>query len=305
MEGLNAMSLLNEKQKEQIKLNNKKRFVEFSDGIILPALGQGTWYMGEGLQDENKEVNALKLGVELGMTLIDTAEMYGNGGAELVVGKAIKGIRDKVFLVSKVYPHNSGLRNISSACENSLRRLGTDNLDLYLLHWRGNVPLEETIEGMEKLKKEGKILRWGVSNFDTKDMKQLWNCAGGQGCATNQVLYHLGSRGIDFDLLPWQIEHNMPIMAYCPIAKGGNLRKELLEDSIIKVIAKNHNVNPLQIILAWSIHSGNVISIPKAVQEEHVIENARVASITLSEKELIKLDSSFPKPRKKMSLDIL
>lgn len=299
------MGLLNKKQKEQIRCNNAKRLVEFGDGKFLPTIGQGTWYMGEGLQDENKEVNALKLGIELGMTLIDTAEMYGSGGAELIVGEAIKGIRDKVFLVSKVYPHNAKLRNISSACENSLQRLGTDNLDLYLLHWRGDVPLQETIEGMEKLKKEGKILRWGVSNFDAKDMEELWNCEGGQGCATNQVLYHLGSRGIDFDLLPWQIEHNMPIMAYCPIAKGGNLRKELLEDSIVKDIAKNHNVSPLQIILAWSIHSGNVISIPKAVQEEHVIENARVASIILSEKELIKLDSSFPKPCKKIKLDIL
>lgn len=299
------MKLLNKDEIEQIRNINGQRVVRLSDGTSVPALGQGTWYMGEGLQDKDEEVNALKLGIELGMTLIDTAEMYGEGGAELVVGEAIKGIRDKVFLVSKVYPHNSGLRNIATACENSLKRLGTDHLDLYLLHWRGGVPLDETIEGMERLCREGKILRWGVSNFDTEDMEELWNYTKGENCITNQVLYHLGSRGIEFDLLPWQRERNMPLMAYCPIAKGGILRRQLLNDPIVNEIAKEHNVKPLQIILAWSIRSRDVIAIPKAVQREHVIENAKAGSIILSEEDLNRLEGAFPKPRRKMSLDIL
>lgn len=299
------MKLLNKDEIEQIRNINGKRVVRLPDGTSVPALGQGTWYMGEGLQDKDEEVNALKLGIELGMTLIDTAEMYGDGGAELVVGEAIKGIRDKVFLVSKVYPHNSGLRNIATACENSLKRLGTDHLDLYLLHWRGGVPLDETIEGMERLCRAGKILRWGVSNFDTEDMEELWNYTNGENCITNQVLYHLGSRGIEFDLLPQQREHNMPLMAYCPIAKGGILRRQLLNDPIVNEIAKEHNVKPLQIILAWSIRSGDVIAIPKAVQQAHVIENAKAGSIILSEEDLNRLERAFPKPRRKMSLDIL
>lgn len=189
------------------------------DGTTIPCLGQGTWYMGEKPKRKAEEIKALQLGIELGMKLIDTAEMYGNGDSERLVGEAIKGRRDDVFLVSKVYPHNSGMDKIKIACENSLKRLGTDHLDLYLLHWRGRVPLEETIEGMERLRKEGKILRWGVSNFDTDDMEELWNTPNGSNCSTNQVLYHLGSRGIDFDLLPWQRVHHMPIMAYSPWLK--------------------------------------------------------------------------------------
>jgi diketogulonate reductase-like aldo/keto reductase len=272
---------------------------------MVPALGQGTWYMGERPKDKEKEVNALRLGIELGMTLIDTAEMYGEGGAELVVGEVIKGLRDKIFLLSKVYPHNAGLRNISRACEDSLRRLGTDHLDMYLLHWRGGVPLHETIEGMERLRKEGKILRWGVSNLDTDDMEELWNCRNGANCATNQVLYHLGSRGIEFDLLPWLRERKVPVMAYCPIAKGGQLRRELLSNRIVNEIADEHNVKPIQLLLAWILRTNDIIAIPKAVQEEHVIENARAASIQLTKEDLNRLEEAFPKPRRKMSLDIL
>lgn len=161
---------------DEIRSINKNKLVSLPDGTSIPALGQGTWYLGESNKNRDREIKTLRLGIELGITLIDTAEMYGNGGVELLVHEAIKGVRDKIFLVSKVYPHNSGLRNIFTACENSLKRLGTDHLDLYLLHWRGRVPLQETIEGMEKLKKQGKILRWGVSNFDTADMKELWSC---------------------------------------------------------------------------------------------------------------------------------
>ncbi|WP_404409670.1 aldo/keto reductase [Jeotgalibacillus malaysiensis] len=288
-----------------IKQSLENRVVALPDGTALPVIGQGTWYMGENPQAKNKEIKALQLGIELGMKLIDTAEMYGNGDSERLVGEAIKERRDQVFLVSKVYPHHAGLDSIESACENSLKRLGTDHLDLYLLHWRGRVPLAETIEGMERLRKDGKIARWGVSNFDTEDMKELWDTANGKKCATNQVLYHLGSRGIDYDLLPWHQEHNMPAMAYSPLAQGGSLRRQLLSDPVILEVAEKHNAQPLQIALAWTIRSNNVIAIPKAVQEEHVIANAQAAAIQLTTEDLNSLDEVFPKPTSKMPLDII
>lgn len=290
---------------DEIRSINKNKLVSLPDGTSIPALGQGTWYLGESNKNRDREIKTLRLGIELGITLIDTAEMYGNGGVELLVHEAIKGVRDKIFLVSKVYPHNSGLRNIFTACENSLKRLGTDHLDLYLLHWRGRVPLQETIEGMEKLKKQGKILRWGVSNFDTADMKELWSCEKGSNCNINQVLYHLGSRGIEFDLLPWQREHRVPVMAYCPIAKGGELRNGILSNSIVKQIAENHKATPIQILLAWTMRTKDVIAIPKASHEDHVIDNAAAASINLTEEELAQLDKAYPKPNRKVSLDIL
>ncbi|MFJ5624141.1 aldo/keto reductase [Peribacillus loiseleuriae] len=299
------MSLLDDKMISKIRSHVENRVITLSDETSVPILGQGTWYMGEDHRAKDNEIKALQLGIELGMTLIDTAEMYGDGGSERLVGEAIKGIRDKVFLVSKVYPHNAGKNKISTACENSLKRLGTDHLDLYLLHWRGRVPLDETIEGMEKLKKEGKILRWGVSNFDTDDMQELLSVTNGTNCATNQVLYHLGSRGIEFDLLPWQKEHQIPIMAYCPLAQGGSLRNQLLNDPTILAIAGEHNANPLQIVLAWCIHSNDVIAIPRSTQEKHVIENATAASIELSKEELDKLNKIFPKPHRKLPLDIV
>lgn len=280
-----------------------KRVVSFPDGSSVPVLGQGTWNMGEKQALKEQEVKALRFGIELGMTLIDTAEMYASGGAETVAGEAIRGLRDHVFLVSKVYPHNAGRKKILEACENSLKRLKTEYLDLYLLHWRGQIPLEETIEEMEKLKKEGKILRWGVSNFDTDDMNELFNLPNGNHCMTNQVLYHLGSRGIEFDLLPWQKSHQMPIMAYSPIAQGGTLRTQLLEDETVLGIAEEHGVKPMQIILAWCIRSNDVIAIPKAVQLEHVKENAASASIELTSEDLKRLEKIFPAPQKKMPLD--
>ncbi|MCM3168590.1 aldo/keto reductase [Peribacillus frigoritolerans] len=299
------MSLHDEKKRTEIKNALKKRVVTLPDGTSLPSIGQGTWYMGESPKVKDKEIKALQQGIELGMRLIDTAEMYGNGDSERLVGEAIKGRRDDVFLVSKVYPHHAGLDMIAKACENSLKRLGTDHLDLYLLHWRGRVPLAETIEGMEKLRKDGKIVRWGVSNFDTDDMKELWNTANGKNSVTNQVLYHLGSRGIDFDLLPWQREHNMPIMAYSPLAQGGSLRRQLLSDPTIREIAEKYNVQPLQIALAWTIRSNHVIAIPKAVQEEHVLANAEAATIELTQEDLNRLDEVFPKPNRKVPLDII
>ncbi|WP_445490188.1 aldo/keto reductase [Niallia sp. 03133] len=281
------------------------RHVTFHDGTAIPCIGQGTWNMGENSLNRQGEIKSLQLGIDLGMTLIDTAEMYGEGKAEELVGEAINGRRDDTFLVSKVYPHNAGQNRIITACENSLKRLKTDYLDLYLLHWRGSFPLEETIEGMEKLFQDGKIKRWGVSNFDTSDMNELWNKANGSHCATNQVLYHLGSRGIDFDLTKWQKDHSMPIMAYSPIAQGGSLQKELLENKTIKAIASQHQVEPLQIALAWTVRSGNVIAIPKASKENHVLQNAKASSIHLTEEELQMIDKAFPKPTRKMPLDII
>ncbi|WP_240420177.1 aldo/keto reductase [Paenibacillus periandrae] len=279
--------------------------IPLRDGANVPRLGQGTWYIGDRPSHKSEEIRALQLGVELGMNLIDTAEMYGDGKSELLVGEAIQGIRDRVFVVSKVYPHHAGLNHIVQSCDNSLRRLQTDRLDLYLLHWRGSVPFSETIEGMEKLVEAGKILRWGVSNLDTSDMKELTRLSKGTHCVTNQVLYHLGSRGIEYDLLPWQQEHGMPVMAYCPLAQAGSLRKGLIGHPTVKEIAEQHQVNPFQLLLAWCIRSGQVIAIPKASSEAHVIQNAEAARIQLTEEDLSRLDAAFPKPTRKTPLDIV
>ena len=275
------------------------------NGASLPAIGQGTWYMGESLRKRDEEVKTLKLGLELGMNLIDTAEMYGEGLSEELISNVIEGCRKDVFLVSKVYPHNAGKNSIVKACENSLRRLKTDYLDLYLLHWRGRVPLDETIEGMESLKKQGKILRWGVSNFDTDDMDELYHSINGENCAVNEVLYNIASRGIEFDLLPWQRKNNIPTIAYCPLAQGGSLERNMLGNETLNEIAKEHNVKPLQIALAWTIRENDVISIPKASQIDHVIENAKAASIILSSEDIERLDKVFKKPNRKMALDIV
>jgi diketogulonate reductase-like aldo/keto reductase len=283
----------------------EKRKVILPDGTKVSALGQGTWFMGEKQGKRESEINALKLGLELGMNLIDTAEMYGEGLAEELISHVIEGCREDVFLVSKVYPHNAGRNSIIKACENSLRRLKTDYLDLYLLHWRGRVPFEETIEGMELLKKQGKILRWGVSNLDTDDMDELYHKSHGEKCAVNEVLYHIGSRGIEFDLLPWQRNKNIPTIAYCPLAQGGSLERNIVRNETLNEIAKEHNVKPLQIALAWTIRENDIISIPKAASAEHVIENAKAASIVLSSSDIGRLDKEFKKPVRKMPLDIV
>lgn len=289
---------------EIARVNRSHRFL-LSDGTSIPRIGQGTWYMGDEVSRKEEEVAALRLGVELGMDLIDTAEMYGDGRSEQLVGEAIKGIRDDVFLVSKVYPHHAGIERLARSCEDSLKRLNTDHLDLYLLHWRGDIPLEETVEGMEKLVSQGKIKRWGVSNFDIDDMKELLSIAEGSHCITNQVLYHLGSRGIEPELLPWQSTHKIPVMAYSPLAQAGALRKGVVESEVVQEIARTHNATPLQIMLAWTIRGEDVISIPKASSREHVIENAAAASITLSIEELHKLDEAFPIPSWKVPLDMI
>lgn len=280
--------------------------VVFAGQVSQPAIGQGTWYMGENTRLRQKEVDALRAGIDLGLTVIDTAEMYADGGAEEVVGEALQGgLRDKVFLVSKVYPWNAGGKKAITACEASLRRLKTEVLDLYLLHWRGNYSLAETVEVMETLIAQGKIRRWGVSNLDYSDMQELMRVRGGDACAANQVLYHLGSRGIEYDLLPWCQQQAMPVMAYCPLAQAGRLRDGLLENSTVREIAAAHGVSAAQILLAWVISHQGVVAIPKASSVAHVLENAAALNITLSRDELARLDNAFPAPGRKTPLDVV
>jgi diketogulonate reductase-like aldo/keto reductase len=277
------------------------RMVRLPDGTEVPALGQGTWHMGERGNAANAEVAALKLGIELGMTLIDTAEMYGNGGAEEVVADAAQGQRDKLFIVSKVYPHNASRTGVPAACERSLKRLRTDRIDLYLLHWRGSHPLADTVEAFEKLRVAGKIRFWGVSNFDMGDMNEVARLPGGGNCSSNQVLYHAGTRGIEYDLLPWCREHRMPIMAYSPVGGQG---ARLLRSKALVDVAKRHNATPAQIAIAWTMRHGNVISIPKASDPGHVRENAASGSIELSAEDTAAIDAAHPPPAGKKSLDI-
>jgi diketogulonate reductase-like aldo/keto reductase len=276
------------------------RTVRLPDGTEVPALGLGTWHMGERGNAAKAEVAALKLGIELGVTLIDTAEMYGNGRAEELVAEAIQGQRDKLFIVSKVYPHNASSAGVPVACERSLKRLNTDRIDLYLLHWRGSHPLAGTVEAFEKLRAEGKIRYWGVSNFDAGDMQELARLSGGAHCASNQVLYHVGSRGIEYDLLPWCREHKVPVMAYSPLGQGGRL----LQSRALAAVAKRHDATPAQIAVAWTLRHDNVISIPKATEPEHVRENAAAGGIALSEEDLATIDAVHPPPGRRQSLDV-
>jgi diketogulonate reductase-like aldo/keto reductase len=268
------------------------RFLSLPDGTKVPVLGLGTWGMGERGSRGPDIVKALRLGLDLGMNLIDTAEMYGDGGAEEVVGEAIAGRRDEVFLVSKVYPQNAGGKKLAAACDKSLKRLGTDRLDLYLLHWRGDVPLAETVAGFEALRAAGKIRRWGVSNLDADDMQELWRIPEGRACAANQVLYNLSRRGIEAQLMPWCRDHRVPIMAYSPIEQGRILGKLALTK-----IAEARDVSPAQVALAWLIRQDGVFAIPKAADPDHVRDNARALDIALSPEELAALDRAFPRPR--------
>ena len=277
--------------------------VPFTNQVSLPAIGQGTWYMGEDPSRRRDEVSALQAGLDLGLRLIDTAEMYADGAAEEVVGEALTGRRDSAFLVSKVYPWNAGRQKAIAACEASLRRLKTDYLDLYLLHWMGDFSFAETIDAMETLIAQGKIRRWGVSNLDYDDMQALWQVPGGRECATNQVLYHLASRGIEYDLLPW-CQQQMPVMAYSPLAQAGRLRGDLLSNSVVNDIARAHNVSAAQILLAWVIRQSGVIAIPKAASVAHVEQNAAALEITLSVDELKQLDKAYPAPNGKTALDM-
>jgi diketogulonate reductase-like aldo/keto reductase len=263
----------------------------------IPILGQGTWRMGEKTSQKQAEIEALKLGIDLGMTLIDTAEMYGEGGAEEVVAEAISGRREEVYLVSKFYPFNASYDDLIAACDRSLSRLKTDYLDLYLLHWRGSVPLSETLKGLQHLKQAGKILDYGVSNFDTDEMKEAESLPGGKEIVTNQVLYNLMRRGIEWDLLPWCKERGIPIMAYSPIEQRAFVDESKLDDLAVK-----YNATSTQIALSWLLHRDNVISIPKATNPDHVQENRAALDIELTKENLQQLDRVYKPPSRKMSL---
>ena len=275
------------------------RNVTLPDGETVPALGQGTWMMGERADRRTDEIAALRVGVELGMTLIDTAEMYGDGAAETLIGEALGDKRDQLFLVSKAYPQNASRQRLAAACDASLTQLGTDRLDLYLLHWRGSVPLGETVEAMEALKSAGKIRHWGVSNLDTDDMDELVS-AGGGGCATDQILYNLTRRGPEHDLLPWLSGHKMPAMAYSPIEQG-----RLLTDRTLTKIATDIGATPAQVALAWVLRRDGVIAIPKAGSVTHVRENRAAAELTLSDADVAALEAAFPRPRDRHPLAML
>jgi diketogulonate reductase-like aldo/keto reductase len=276
------------------------RMTKLPSGENVPVLGQGTWHMGEDPKKRAYEIAALRLGIQYGMTVIDTAEMYGDGAAEELIGEAIEGRRKEVFLVSKVLPHHATRIGTIDACERSLLRLGTDHLDLYLLHWRGTVPLAETLAGFADLMRAGKIRRWGVSNFDTADMEELVSLPGGDEVATNQVLYNLTRRGIEYDLLPWCEQRNIPIMAYSPIEQG-----RLLKDPVLMAIGALHNATPAQVALAWALRRERMIAIPKAGTPEHVKENREALDIDLTEDDLAELDRAFPPPTKKVPLEMI
>lgn len=279
--------------------------VRFGEGAAVPAIGQGTWFMGENSARRSQEVAALRAGVERGLTLIDTAEMYADGGAEEVVGEAIRGLRDRVMLVSKVYPWNAGGQKMVTACEASLRRLRTDYLDMYLLHWGGEFTFAETVEAMEKLVAQGKIRRWGVSNLDVDEMQALWQVADGSRCATNQVLYHLASRGIEHDLLPWCQQQSLPVMAYSPLAQAGRLRNGLMNHPALSKLAMQKGITVAQLLLAWVISHQGVIAIPKAGSVAHVEENAAALEVVLNEHDIALMEQAFPAPGHKTPLDMV
>jgi diketogulonate reductase-like aldo/keto reductase len=276
------------------------RTLSLPSGRVVPILGQGTWEMGEKSSRRQDEVDALRQGLDLGMTLIDTAEMYAEGGAEKVVAEAIAGRRAEVFVVSKVYPHNATRRGAVEACERSLKRLKTDYLDLYLLHWRGSVPLAETLEAFQRLKEEGKIRDYGVSNFDVADMEEAIDYPGGEAIATDQVLYNLARRGVEWDLLPWCRKYSITVMAYSPIEQG-----RVLDNTVLKAIASRHKATPAQIALAWLLRQDGVIVIPKSSRHEHVLENHASLNVILTEDDLTDLDRAFPPPRTRKPLEVL
>ncbi|MBA3539648.1 MAG: aldo/keto reductase [Deltaproteobacteria bacterium] len=276
------------------------RSITLPSGERVPVLGQGTWQMAEDPSQRANEIASLQAGLELGMTMIDTAEMYGDGRTETLVGEAIRGRRDAVFLVSKVLPSHASRRGTVAACEGSLRRLGTDRLDLFLLHWRGAIPLEETVAGFDELVAAGKIRGWGVSNFDVVDMEELWALPEGRAVQNNQVLYNLSRRGIEFDLLPWSREANVPITAYSPIEQG-----RLSAHPAIRTIAARHDATPGQIALAWVLRHDTVFAIPKMGTPARVRENLRALTIQLAPRDLAELDAAFPPPDEAKELEMI
>jgi len=276
------------------------KIITLPSGRKVPALGQGTWNMGEDTRRRPQELAALQRGIDLGMTLIDTAEMYGEGAAEELIGEAIRGRRDRVFIVSKVYPYNAARADAIAACERSLGRLRVDRIDLYLLHWRGSVPLAETLDVFAELKQRGKIGGFGVSNLDTSDMEEAWDLPHGPEIETDQILYNLTRRSVEHDLLPWLRDHHVPVMAYSPVEQG-----RLVRNPKLAAIAKGRGATPAQIALAWLLAQPEVIAIPKSGDRKHVEENRVAADIDLSAEELATLDKAFPRPSQRKPLEML
>ncbi len=282
-----------------------KHMVTLRNGIQVPALGLGTWFLGEKKAAREQELESLRAGISAGMTLIDTAEMYGNGKAEKLVKEAIaENKRENLYLVSKVLPNHAGRHQLEQALDESLKRMGVEYLDLYLYHWRGSYPLEETVAELERVKKAGKIKDWGVSNFDIDDMEELWLVPGGRNCLVNQVLYHTGSRGIEYSLLPWMRKHDVALMSYCPLAQAGTLKRGILNNPVLKEIAQKHNATVEQIMLAWNIRDGHTIAIPRSGKAEHTLLNAGADKIQLTEEDYKAIDQAYPPPTKKEYLDI-
>jgi diketogulonate reductase-like aldo/keto reductase len=274
--------------------------ITLPDGTSVPSLGFGTWMMGETRAQAKAEIDAIRLALDLGMTVIDTAEMYGDGGAERIVGEALKDRREEAFLVSKVLPWNASYDGTIAACSKSLARLGTDYLDLYLLHWRGEHPLEDTVAAMEELKQAGRIRAWGVSNFDVEDMEELFSVADGENCAVNQVLYNLSRRGIEFDLLPFCQEHAIPIMAYSPIEQG-----RILHHPELVHVAKAYQATPAQVALAFLLERDGVMPIPKTANLRRLQENRDAVDLDISDEDWERLDAAFPPPERKMPLEMI
>jgi diketogulonate reductase-like aldo/keto reductase len=274
------------------------RTVRLPSGEPLPVLGQGGWALGDDPTERRDQIAAVCLGIDLGLSLIDTAEMYGDGASERLVGEALAGRRDDVFLVSKVLPQNASRRGVIEACHRSLHRLRTDRLDLYLLHWRGDVPLEETLAGFADLVRAGKIRYWGVSNFDVDDMEELWALRGGKNAATNQVLYNLARRGVEFELLPWLRERRLPLMAYSPLEQS-----KLVDHRVVQAVAANYDATSAQVALAWVIRKEGVLAIPKAASPRHARENAGALNVRLTGDDLAVLDKAFSPPKEKKPLE--
>ncbi|MDH6364115.1 diketogulonate reductase-like aldo/keto reductase [Enterococcus sp. PF1-24] len=279
--------------------------VKLGNQLVNP-IGLGTWHMGDSVATEKQEIAALQRGIELGATVIDTAEMYGEGNSEILVGKAIQAFNRKdLYLISKVYPWNASKTQLPISLEQTLQRLQTDYLDLYLLHWPGEIPLSETITAMEQAKAAGKIKAWGVSNFDVSAMQALFSLPNGENCQTNEVLYNLATRGIEFDLQPWQQQNHLPLIAYSPIAQGDTLGDELLQQPSLKKLAKKYQISIFQLLLAWSIRDGQTIAIPQSGNPQHVEENIKAQEIMLTAEDFAEIDKIFPKPNKKVPLAVL
>lgn len=280
--------------------------VTLKNGDILPALGMGTWFIGDDIHKRKEEIGSLRYGIEHGINLIDTAEMYGDGRSENLVGEAISPYsRESIYLISKVLPSHANNQHLEKACDRSLKRLNTDYLDMYLYHWRGITPLKETVYGLERLREKGKIKSWGVSNFDLEDMQELLGLPGGNHCQTNEVLFHLGSRGIEYVLKPYQDNYHIPTIAYCPLAQAGSLKQELLKNKAVQTISNELNCSPYQVLLLFVLSQPNIIAIPKASNIQHIKENIACLDIELSSEQLILLNEVFPTPKKRESLDVV